>query len=590
MADRAAEHHRRGGLSPEADPDRDRHQRVKEFLSLFSSTISAMRIYPSQHENIVKFKTELFNRLVPFLSDGPGLELTIAEESISFEEQPVFRETNVARGLPYLFFKDGLQRLAFVPGLDREEFEEFVEVVKEVALLPAVESDIVDALWKKEFSHIHYYCPDEYLETHLTGGRSKTHEFKVDRSRFSEGRVDLDEADRADIRQRLEHLDRREAEPTSAWSQVGALADAGEAQVLAEMIAAERSYPVEDDFIELLYEVLRLETDETKFVELLGLLDAHHQHLIRHHEFGQAVHLLDALMALAKALARPEPERAKALETFIQKTTDNIEPADLKAAARQDLEGSPEACYEVLRRMGPRAVPVAADVFEGNDDPRWREAGTRYFFDLAKDQPENVSGMIQAHKPVLAKTLLAAFAGQLDKKAVIRLSAFRRIADPGLRREAVRALASIDLDPAPRLLGDFLLDGEESVRVEAAKAIRPPGDQAVIGHLLKLVEDKAFAKKSVSEREALLAALARSGRDEALAHLRSLLRKTPVFGRAPAEETRLAAVEALTLAATPAAVDILSEGAREAPKTVADACRKALWRLGRKPDPQRGPA
>jgi hypothetical protein len=590
MADRPAEHHRTGRPSSEADPDRDRHQRVKEFLSLLSSTVSAMRIYPSQHANIVKFKTELFNRLAPFLDEGPGLELTIGEESISFEEQPVIRETNVARGLPYLFFKDGLQRLAFVPGLEREEFEEFVEVVKEVALLPATESDIVDALWKKEFAHIHYYCPDDFLETRLTGGKSKPHEFKVDRSRFSEGRIDLDQADLAEVGRRLEGLDRREAEPPSAWAQAGTLADAGEAKILAEMIAAERSYPVEDDFIELLYEVLRLETDETRFIELLGLLDAHHQHLLRHHEFGQAIHLLDALLALAKVLARQEPERAAALETFIQKTTDNIEPADLKAAARQDLDGNPEACYDVLRRMGPRAASVAADIFEGNDDPRWRAAGTGYFFELARNQPENASGLIHEQKPVLAKTLLAAFAGQLDKKAVIRLAAFRRIADSGLRREAVRALATIDLDPAPRLLGDFLLDPEETVRVEAARAIRPPGDPAVVGNLLKLVEDKAFAKKSAAEKEAFLAGLARSGRDEALAYLRSLLRRTRLFGRAPAEETRLAAVEALTLAATPASAEILTEGARVAPKTVADACRKALWRLGLKPDSPKGPA
>jgi len=79
--------------------------------------------------------------------------------------------------------------------LRREEFDEFLEIIKKESSLPAEEGDIVSAFWERDFPNIRYYAPDEYLES-LIGRDVDILDYAIDKADLFSGKIELAPEDR----------------------------------------------------------------------------------------------------------------------------------------------------------------------------------------------------------------------------------------------------------------------------------------------------------------------------------------------------------------------------------------------------------
>jgi hypothetical protein len=565
---------------PGERPDRETLQKLKEILGLFASAVAAMKIYPPHHENVLKARDELWDHLSVFLDTEAELEIGVEENAFTYRGEEAFRDPDAVRSLPYQFFKDGLQRLAFSRGLTREEVIEFLEVVKAHALLPLDRSDIVDALWECDFLHIRHFAPDEFLENKIAPGRVS--DLRIDPLELYRGKIDLDPDDMKEVYERSLALSRKkDALDASSAEDLGEALDKNESLLLESMLSSEREHAGEREFLDLLFEVGYLEDRPARFRDLLAFLDGRHHHLVRTGDFSNALHLVDMIASLRSSLASFSVERAALAEDVLKKTIEAVQAEDLRPAATAETT-NPRLFYEYLTRLGPRLLAAAAEIYEANASSAWRSAGFDFLQEAISTQKPALVALAQDAKPDFTKALIQLMAARPDRKSILQLASFVNYADPEIKREAVQALGAITEsdDLANKILVEFLADPNERVRVEAAKAVRLERDRRALEKMLRSVSEKKFRETSDAEKEAVLGALARTEDREAAAALRALVEKAGLFGKAKREETRLGAVAALASMKSPLAREALKANVRNPDRKIAEACRKAIARRG----------
>ncbi|MCK7480617.1 MAG: hypothetical protein M0C28_27860 [Candidatus Moduliflexus flocculans] len=155
-----------------APPDPARTEKVKDLLHYLANTVSAMKIFPSEHATVTNFVDQLAAKFTEFLAVHGRSSRSASRNSPSPSKGSPRTPTRVAiKSLPFFFFKDGLHILFFYQGLDRPEVFDFLELIKTEAQKPAEDSDIVAALWERDFPNIQYYAPDEFLENRILAER-----------------------------------------------------------------------------------------------------------------------------------------------------------------------------------------------------------------------------------------------------------------------------------------------------------------------------------------------------------------------------------------------------------------------------------
>jgi len=206
-------------------------ERVKEIFLLFAHAISAMKLFPPHHSTVLKFQDDLFEKLKKFLDENWELKIKIEENAFVHGAEIVYRDDNLIKSLPYLFFKDGMYALTFLRDLDRNELQGFLDTIKAASLLPADVGDIVDALWELDLTHIRYYAPDDFLEAKLASGRTDLGglntdhyrlDLRIDADELYKGRIDLSREDLEDISKRLLALRQKENKTETEFAPMSA--------------------------------------------------------------------------------------------------------------------------------------------------------------------------------------------------------------------------------------------------------------------------------------------------------------------------------------------------------------------------------
>jgi HEAT repeat protein len=579
MDDRAADHRSRDAAESVERPDRETLQKVRDILNLFSNAVGAMKIFPSYHENVLKVLDELHAHLTAYLDDHMELEIGIGENYFTFRDEEVFKDPNAVKSLPYLFFKDGMGSFTLGRGLAREEVAEFLEIVKTNILLPPDKGDIVDALWEREFFHIRYYAPDEFLETKIAQGKVQPYDYHVERADLYKGKIELAEEDMKDVYAASFELGLQKEQPGAPTAEeLAASLDKSETLLLDSMLSTERRYSSEKEFLELLFEVLYLEQRPAQFLDLLGHLDSHHHRLLQANDLLHVSLLIDMIASLRSTLHAVDPGREALVEEILKKTLNGITLEELETAIRPEST-DPRLFYEYMKRLGPRLLPYALETFETNAAPEWRAAGFDFLRDMSLTEMLTLANMAQDRKPELTKALIRLISARPDRKSILQLAAFVNYTNPEIKREAIEALGAIADDLANKVLIEFLHDPSERVRIEAARVARLDRDRRALEKIVDLTGEKEFQERSVGEKEAILGLLARTGDKQAVAALRALVEKSALFGRAKQDETRLYAAEALATMKSPEAVEALKAQTRHSNKKIADICQKALDRL-----------
>ncbi len=588
-------------------PDPRVTDRVREIMLATANTVSAMKIFPSEHASVRSFVEDLTKKLKAFLEDKGKLEIGIEEYVFSFGGKPVYRDELSVKSLPFFFFKDGMKTLFFYQGLDKEEIGELLELIKRESQKPAEDSDIVNALWERDLPNIQYYAPDDYLENKITedaaGERSaagmpvlpaelaaRIVDFQVDKARFRTGRItvlpeDLEESGATTLvgpGAVAAAAEDGDAGPGKGRAQDGTLTDR-EVEQIGDLIHANRTISQEEEFLDLVVEIIYLERDLGRFRSTLDVMMEYHLEQLRKGRFQVPIRIVRKVQDLRKTLTGENSAKTEILDEFLKAVVSERTVGAVRELFRTTSHPDVDAFFGYLALLGNRALPLAAEVYETSSDQGFRARIWGFVRGLDLKDLGSLTTMANDSRPDLSGEIIRYIAGSRDPKAAQYLAAFLGFQDRGIKSEAIHALGRLDDAMANKILAGFLNDPDEELRVQAALRLKYLGDRPRLLTIINEASERGFRNKSAAEKQAIFDFLGRTRTEEALAFLRGTLERRTFLPSAAEIATRLCAVRGLENMATPEALDVLRRGARARLKKVREACSEALVRLASAP-------
>jgi hypothetical protein len=644
-------------------------EKVRDFLHLMGNTVSAMKLFPSDHATIKTFIQDLSRKILDYLDTHGKLELSVEEFSFVCAGKTVYTDEMTIKSLPFFFFKDGMQKLFFYQGLDAGEILEFLNVIKKEAKKPGGEADIITALWEKDFAHIQYYAPDEFLENRIlqecrfsrhgspasvTGAApdaaefsSKAIEIKVDTAKFSSGKIELSEEDRRVVQTRssltelgaeeqprialekvadskgaltagrgsgtasehsrqsvgvqgpaeeIEEGSPQQSSPPSiektvakeigeTWLSPAATMDFSmtepEIANLETLVSSSRKISPDEEFLNLMAEILNLEKDPRNFNASLDILMQYQLEQLLQGNFSFSILLIHRLRELKALLTAGEAGKASQIDAFLKRVGSGktLEAIQLLLGQGQTVDW--DRLVQFFSLLGPAALPIAADIYESVPDVDSRQKLLDFMKSVALQDLGHLVSLAADERPLLSKAIIGILAKDGGKKAIPHFAVFLGFKDKHIKLEAIRALGHVSDEMSNKILLGFLNDPDEGLRIQAALSLNPVGERSRIQQVIGEARSRAFQTKGLKEKEAIFNFLGRTRTPEAFDFLRTLVLRKHLWTTARVREMMLAAVTGLESMGTDDAEQALEKGAGGRPREVREACSRALARLAR---------
>jgi len=598
-------------------------QKVKELVLSLANTISALKIFPPEHASAIHFRQDFISKLKTFLDNYQRLELSISEFGFYYQDKLVYQDEISSKSLPFFFFKDGLRLLAFYQGMDDEEISDFLDIIRTESAKPTDESDVVNALWLKDFPNLQYYAPEEFIESRILEERTeslskrglqvipqelagKVVDIKVDRQQLFSGRLELRPEEKQAINA---FVDEEVPELPENWQQnfafeaEGAESGTGTGQVdqpanlavklpvslqlteeelsqLNRLLERNRKLSPEEEFINLMLEIMALEDNEKQFETNLNILEDFYLENIKSGHFNIPIILNRKIKELRTLLASSPDDRPSQLDAFLARTADLKILDEIRKLVDNKVQLNYEALYEYLVQFEEAAVPFLAEMYEKVENQAFRNLVRGFFQEKMATDPGLVASQLDEQKPQLTSALIDLMEKQPAKKIIPYFTSFLAMSSRELKLKAVEALASFNDELANKILMAFMNDKDQEVRLKATTNLKFLGDTSRLGQLMAEVFTPKFRARSLEEKKALFEFLGRTKSEEAFKFLKKIFLKKS--WRRSTTELKICAVAGLEKMGSKEAIDLLRRGEHFFNRQVREASAEALVRLALK--------
>jgi len=578
---------------------------VREIVLQLTKAISSIKVFSWQHAATQKMIHGVWENLTRFLEkQQPRLDIGVEEFAFTFRERVVYRDEKSIKSLPFLFYKDGMKQLFIYKSLKKEELSEFLKIIRDAFELPE-EADVVNRLWEKDLAHIHCFAPDDFLEAKIGAGKQSAMMY-ADPSALRMGVVSLNQEDLA-IEGSISEAELNLAFPSDLAvpdpaspeeSGLRPVSDGVETEPftllsdqedldLREMLQFNRRLSPTGEIVMLEGELLHLETDPTRFLQIMEVVDRLHQDLIEKADFYWATQLLERIKELLASFSSPASFQREPLQAFLDKVTSRFSQVGIQEVLAEKPLDDYHPFFDYLSLIGPKSLPLLTDLCDIIKSPSFYASMGGYLREIGRVAPSQLLQLATSSRPTLTKEVIAALGSHPDKRVVLLLAAFKGAWDKSIKQEAIRVLGKSTDPGAIRILSDFMKDPDEDIRVFTANCIWTLSDKALADYVTGAVQDKNFYKKSMAERQAYLDLLGRQESREAYDVLRDLLRRrSGLVNRRRRLDTRLAVIQTLARTGGSLSREVLQEGCQMRGRKIRHACRIALKSLPRQHEPK----
>ncbi|HRD02388.1 MAG TPA: hypothetical protein PLP57_07075 [Candidatus Saccharicenans sp.] len=602
-----------GNQIEEEKTDPQAVQKVKELVLSLTNTISALKIFPAAHASAIHFRQDFISRLKAFLNEYQRLELGISEFGFYYQDKLVYQDEISSKSLPFFFFKDGLRLLAFYQGMDDEEINDFLEIIRIESAKQADESDVVNALWLKDFSNLQYYAPEEFIENRILEERTeslskrglqiipqelagKVVDVKVNRQELFSGQLELRPEEKQAVNS---FVDEELPELPENWQQNFAFeVDGGESSPavslagklpvslkltgeelgeLNRLLERNRNLSPEEEFMNLMMEIMALGENEEQFTANLNILEDFYFENIKNGHFNIPIILNKKIKELRELLSSSSGNQALWLDDFLARTSDLKILDEIRKLVDDKVELNYEALYEYLSQFGQAAIPFLAEMYEKVEDQGFRNRIKGFFQENIATEPGIIASQIDDQKPQLSGVIIEIMQEQPAQKIIPFFTAFLTLSSRDLKLKAIDALSLFHDELANKILMAFMNDKDQEVRLKATTNLKFLGDTSRLGQLMAEVFTPKFRARSFEEKKALFEFLGRTKSEEAFKFLKKIFLKKS--WRRSTTELKICAVASLEKMGSKEAVSLLRRGEHFFNRRVREASAEALVRL-----------
>ncbi len=530
----------------------------------------------------------------------PELTVAVSEDRLVFDQMTVHEAERRSGSLPFLFYKDSVRVITFLPGFEERDIDAFVQLLLAAQNAHDTEEDLLTLLWAQDFTAFRY----QYVE--LAEGEDAPHEPATgsapgDASSTmlsgTSGAAPDNETLPADASETPPHSAAGPPSPAAAaaapapWQDPVGLPESVHAKLarpvslgpedleaLGRAIEAELQRDVEIDVVNALLDLLE-DPDEAIRAETLQVVA---QLLPRQLAAGETRVAVHTLRELSQVI-----EEGRFVDALQQVEVERIVRETVALTARpefwQSLFASENPCrvedLELLLRpaggdafgtlLGASTVCAHAELREVIRDAAQR---------VAVAHPGVLATTLVASDPQLltAALALAVPLGRIDLVPVVG----RLLKHPELeiQRAAIQTLVAFGVPAAMDLLVPLLEHENRDIRLAAAWGVGTWQHAPALPALEAILTAREFRSVALGDKLALVDAYARAGGVQSVPLLHRLLNGRRVLRHRETPDVRACAARALGSITAPEAQAALQKAVDDAEPAVRTAVKRALQR------------
>lgn len=547
------------------------------FLSL-DKAIRARRLYQENNPVFQGFVANSRKSFAKLWEQMPSLTVAVDEGAFRcFGKEYPSKEGR--EGLPFMFFRDGVRVLTFLPGFE-DEIDLFIAVIDRARQMgPRATDDIVTLLWEEEFSSFQYSYVDLLSESLVVPANAETPHGQIERQR-------LEQAVEGEVGEAVPPAVEDGAPPVSQavsmenFVETTYFLNPDEAEHLFHEAEAEWRRDVRGAVLDALFD--RVEDDEVRdrHAEILRMLGQLLPAFLGRGDLRNATKIVVEVGGLLEGSCLTGEEREEA-ERLLR---DLNEPQVLNQFLGSLDDGTIDPSIPDLERflayLGADALPLLLRAGERSESGRLREKLTDALGELAGKHAKALIDLIAAPDDNVAMGAALQVGRLRLKVAAPALVSMYRKADVAGRRRAIESLASISDATSLDTVQDALRDDDREVRVAAARGLGAMRNPASLGSLRSAVKGRALRDADLTEQIAFFEAFGAVALEDDVQLLDRLLNGRRLLGK-QSPETRACAAMALGAVGTPAARQSLLRAGADPQPIVRNAVSKSLARLAR---------
>ncbi len=137
---------------------------VRKILKDLRKVTNTYRLYGREHPNTERTAGGFIRLLLPVLDQLGRLELQCHADTLSMGEEVVYEDAEAGE-FAEILYREGIQQLTILPGVDQDELLELVRLLSINLNLPGYEEEtLISLLWQADLKHIMYEAVQGLVE------------------------------------------------------------------------------------------------------------------------------------------------------------------------------------------------------------------------------------------------------------------------------------------------------------------------------------------------------------------------------------------------------------------------------------------
>ncbi len=548
---------------------------VRELFVILGKALRAFQLYDENNPVYKRFVSSLREAFEALWKEVEGLNVSVEEDRFALAGEEVYRSESRADSLSFLFYKDGVRDVTFLPGVEGEELERLLSLLQKAKTLKAAQGDdLLTILWEEDLEFFKYYYVDQLADgvevPEARPGEDRP-ELAGVLQEATDGAAAATAAEAATTETPAPKIGRDDFMPA-----LYAL-DPREKEQLKQELEAEMTRDLRADVLAALFDLLEEPDKPERQSEILKILrDVLPNFLSR----GAVASAADVLEQLAATRAKPgalDQTRQQECDTLLD---DLSSPETMEELVRALQDGTIDVPVDVLERLlkylRAGALPILLFASEEAEEPGMQKTLRRAVRGIADENRDVLISLLEDGNAVIIAGAARLVAEMDLTEAAPKLAGLMSHPYSAVRLAGVEAARTLGASGAASGLVTALGDEDSDVRMGAARALAGMQYTNAASALKALVTGKEIRNADLSEKIAIFESYGMLGGADAVDVLDQLLNKKGLLSRKEPAEIRASAARALAKIRMPKAQKALATAKNDADAVVRTAVRKAI--------------
>ncbi len=536
---------------------------ARDILQVILKAKKLLRMYPPNNPIYLKTLEESFSKFKQFLDYKDSFTINIRQNSILYDNEPIYSSSDKEDNLALFFFKDGLRELSFKRGLPRDELEEFLKILTYDFEREVFDEDIVTLLWERDFQYIQYVVDEAFLVEE----EEENYEI-VSEKKIKEKVTDVNDLLRA-------YADGFQEEEYKGIAIVP-LTDK-DLKMLVEEIERDSSDKM-GKLVSILFEIIYQTVGKADIEDIFAFLRDSIKYCAEHGEISM---ILEILMKAKEAIEDPSlGEREKKYLEMLNYYLGSEEIIKLFAELFDSgVDIDEEIFSNIALFFEKNSIEPLVKYLGELKTIRARKIIIESLVLLGKKDIQAIAKGLNDERWYVVRNIIYILRKIADRRAVEYLLKTIRHNDLRVKKEVIKTLGELGGKEVIQSLRECLDDSDMQVRITAVKAFGNIGTETAKKILIDKMSEKSFRDKQFEEKKEFYETLARWKSEDIFEFLIKIMKSKSFFNRGKMFENKACAAYALGLIGNKNAISILEKFIDSGNKLLKDYANIALKKL-----------